>query len=280
MPNNHDALLKILLDQIEQDNLVLPTLPEIALQTRDAVDDPDASLASIAAVIKKDAGMSARIIKTANSAIYGSQKEIETLTMAVTRIGMNRIKNIAFSIAMEQLFICQNEVVFDFFDRAWGNSVEVSSGAIAALTVYAKRQPRHGLRPDTLTLMGLTHNIGVLPILTLAEQYGDRFSDPVFLDYAVAKLSKRIGIAIVEAWGFGSEFRVLVENWDNIDYQTDSVANLDFVRIGAVHAGLLAGDRESLLAPVVEKGILESAGELDEALFVESYEDQKRAYGI
>lgn len=280
MPNNQEALLKILLDQIEQGKLVLPTLPEIALEVQDAVENPDASLTSIAEVISKDAGMSARMIQTANSALYASRTKIETLATAVTRIGLNRIKNIACSIAMEQLFICQNDVVFDYFDRVWGNSVEVSSGAVAALAVYTQKLPRNGLRPDILTLMGLTHNIGVLPILTLAEQYGDRFSDPVFLDHAVAKLSKQIGTAIIEAWGFDSEYAVIVTNWDNTDFLPEPVGYLDFIRIGAVYADLIEGDRESLLAPLIQKGILDSAGELDEEPFVGCYEEQKRTYGI
>jgi HD-like signal output (HDOD) protein len=280
MSKTHNELLTILLDRIEQNKLILPTLPGIALAVSDAAHNPDVSLASIADVIAKDVGMSARMIHVSNSALYAPRTRIETLTTAVTRIGLSRIKNIACSIAMEQLFFCQSDVVFDYFDRAWNNNVEVSSAAVAALTVYKERQPRHGLRPDTLALMGLMHNIGVLPILTLADQYGDRFSEPADLDEAVAKLSKQIGVAIVEAWGFDSQYAVIIENWDNLDYRTESVDHLDFVRIGAVYAGLIEGDKEALLAPAVEKGILESIGELDGRPFVEAYEEQKATYSV
>lgn len=280
MSNSHNELLGILLERIERNTLVLPTLPGIALAVNDAVNDPDVSLANIADLIAKDAGMSARMIQVSNSALYAPRSKIETLTTAVTRIGLSRIKNIACSIAMEQLFFCQNDVVFDYFDRAWNNNVEVSSAAVAALAVYKERQPRHGLRPDTLALMGLMHNIGVLPILTLADEYSDRLADPAFLDEAAAKLSKQIGVAIVEAWGFDSQYAVVIENWDNLDYQTEAIDHLDFVRIGAVYAGLIEGDKEVLLAPAVEKGILENAGELDERPFVEAYEEQKATYSV
>ncbi len=49
-----DKFYVALLDDLEKQKLVLPTLPEIALKIRDAVSDEDASAKQIAEVISED----------------------------------------------------------------------------------------------------------------------------------------------------------------------------------------------------------------------------------
>ena len=52
-----------LLDAIEKDDLVLPTLPEVALSIREAAEDSEISVAALSKVIGRDAALSARLIK-------------------------------------------------------------------------------------------------------------------------------------------------------------------------------------------------------------------------
>ena len=52
---------------IEKGELVLPTLPEVALQVQDAMEDDDVAIGAIAEIIAADSALSARIMKAANS---------------------------------------------------------------------------------------------------------------------------------------------------------------------------------------------------------------------
>lgn len=222
--------------------------------------------------------MSARLIRMANSAYYAPRTKIQTLTAAVTRIGLDSIKNIATSMAMEQLFICQNDIVFEYFDRTWGNSVDVSCGAMAAFTRYTAKRGKQGLEADTLTLMGLVHNIGVLPILKEAEKQEQALANPGFLQQAINKLAKHIGVAIIRAWEFDKEYAIVVAKWDDLSFQLKGVTYLDFIRIGAINAGLIPGIRSELLKPLVEKGILSSDEDLDDPEFIAAYEELQASY--
>ena len=58
-----------LLNQLESGKIQLPTLPEVALRVRDAVDDPDVSAGQIAEVLSEDTAFSARLLQVANSAL-------------------------------------------------------------------------------------------------------------------------------------------------------------------------------------------------------------------
>lgn len=279
MSTHENALLAILLDQIKNDKLVLPTLPEIALRVKEAVDHPEASLHSIAEVIGKDPALTARMIKIANSAYYARAVKASNVTQAVNRIGLAAIKNIAISMAMEQLFICQNDVVFDYFDRTWNQSVAVASAATALLTGYRQRLPNSPIEADTLTLMGLIHNIGVLPILAEAEKHDGTFANATFLDGAISKLSKHIGVAIIRTWEFDKDYAVVVAKWDQFDYLPEAVSYLDFIRLGALHAGLLEAERDQLLERAVAKRLIGSLDEFSSEPFLERFEQIRDSFG-
>ncbi|GAA5214396.1 HDOD domain-containing protein [Corallincola platygyrae] len=279
MPSEN-ALLDNLLEQIKSDALVLPTLPEIALRVRDAVDNPEASLHSISDEIAKDPALTASMIRIANSAFYARAVKVTNLNAAVNRIGLEQVKNTATSMAMKQMFICQNEVVFDYFDRSWCDSVDVASAAGAVFAAFKQKRPGTELESDTLCLMGLVHNIGILPILAEAEKNVAEFANRAFLDQAIRKLTKHIGVAIIRTWDFDKSFAVAIAKWDSLDYQPAAVDYLDFIRIGAIYAGLLGQGRAQadLLQPYLEKGVIDDLGIFESEDFLEKYNETKSAF--
>ena len=68
-----------LLEAIENDELVLPTLPEVALQVREAAENPNISIPALSKVIGNDAALTARLIKVVNSPLLRTNKEITDL---------------------------------------------------------------------------------------------------------------------------------------------------------------------------------------------------------
>lgn len=117
--STENALLTILIDRINNDTLVLPTLPEVAIKVRQAVDNNDVNLMQMTDVIAHDPALTARMIKVANSAIMGRSVKVSNLHQAVTRIGLRQIKNIATAMAMEQLFVSNNELIKGYMGKAW-----------------------------------------------------------------------------------------------------------------------------------------------------------------
>jgi HD-like signal output (HDOD) protein len=131
--STENALLTILVEKIQNDALVLPTLPEIAMKIREAADDPDANLMAMVDVIGQDPAISVCMVKVANSAFMGRSVKVETLNQAVTRIGLRQIKNIATAIAMEQLFVSKNELVKDYMNKSWQKTVNVACVSMATM---------------------------------------------------------------------------------------------------------------------------------------------------
>lgn len=265
--STENALLTILVEKINNDTLVLPTLPAIALKVRKAADDPDVNLNSLADVIGQDPSLTARMIKISNSAYLGRVVKVESLNQAVTRIGLRQVKSVATALAMEQLFVSKNEVVKQHMDKMWQITVDVVSNAMATLQQYVDRTKDRSLNLETLTLAALVHNIGVLPILTETERHEDVFANSTFLDAAIQKLSGRIGSAIMNAWGFGDEFVSICEDWQKLTVRGDGISYVDFVRIGAALSGQMDDQKAEVLALGAKANIFESTQDLESEKF-------------
>lgn len=251
-----NALLTILTEKINNDTLVLPTLPAIALKVRKAADNPDVNLAQMGDVIGQDPSLSARMIKIANSAYLGRSVKVTSLSQAVTRIGLRQIKNIATALAMEQLFVSQDAVIKKYMSRVWETTVDVVAATMAALEVSTQETKKRHLIVDTMLLSALVHNIGVLPILTEAERHKEIFANEAFLDAAIKTVGGKIGAAIMQEWGFGDEFVKVAQSWNDLAVQTETVSYLDFVRLGAALSGHFESQKDAVYNLTLQKGLV------------------------
>ncbi|MGK0503829.1 MAG: HD-like signal output (HDOD) protein, partial [Alteromonadaceae bacterium] len=131
--STQNALSTILVEKITNDTLVLPTLPAIALKVRKSADDPNINLSAMGDVIGQDPSLSARMIKIANSAYMGRSIKVNSISQAVTRIGLRQIKNISTALAMEQLFVSKNDVVSAYLQKEWANTVNIVANSMAVM---------------------------------------------------------------------------------------------------------------------------------------------------
>lgn len=205
MSEQIDQIRAELLQAIDSDQLVLPTLPEVALQIREKAADPDVDVGTLTKVIQNDTALSARIVKVANSPLLRASRPIEDLRGAVTRLGITYTSNVATSMAMQQMFQATSDVVDQRMREAWSRSTEVA-GIAHALARHFTR-----LKPDQATLAGIVHRIGALPILTYAEENRRLLKDPALLDTLIEELHPSIGRRILEHWGFPPELVAVPE---------------------------------------------------------------------
>lgn len=193
-----EEIKQALLLAIEKDQLVLPTLPEIALQVREAAANPDTDIKQLQALLQNDAGLSARVVRVANSPLVRGYNSIENLPAALSRLGVTYSCNLAMGLAMEQMFQATNELIDVRLREVWSQSTEVAAIANVLAQHYTS------LEPDQATLAGLTHQIGILPILTYAEEHDELLQkeNQQELDSIICSISPSIGQRILEEWKF------------------------------------------------------------------------------
>ncbi|NLD15122.1 MAG: HDOD domain-containing protein [Gammaproteobacteria bacterium] len=227
-----------LLTAIDNDELILPTLPEVALQVREAAEDPDVGLNELSKVISNDAALTARIIKVVNSPLLRSSSEISDLNMAVNRLGMSYTANLAMGLAMEQMFQATSDVIDRRLRDVWATSTEVA-GISHVLCRHFTR-----LKPDQAALAGLVHQIGILPILSYAEEHGQLLSDSFTLEQVIERLHPVLGQRILQAWDFPPGLINVPMEYLDFERHTDTVDYVDIVQVALLQ--LYAGNEHPL----------------------------------
>ncbi len=82
------------------DDLKIPTLPAVGLELLRAFKDDDFSIRDLADTISLDPALSARTLSMANSALYCLPYKVTNVEKAVSMLGSNTIKNLAFSFVV------------------------------------------------------------------------------------------------------------------------------------------------------------------------------------
>lgn len=219
-----------LIQAIEKDQLVLPTLPEVALRVREAAEDPDVNIAYLVREISNDAALSARLIKVVNSPLLRTRQEITDLGMAVNRMGITYTANLAIGLAMAQMFQATSDVIDGKMREVWARSTEVAGISHVLCRHYTK------LKPDQATLAGLVHQIGVLPILSYAEEHDQLLADPTSLDLVIERIHPIIGDRILDAWDFPVPLRHVPTQHLDFSRSSPSVDYADIVQVAMLQS--------------------------------------------
>ena len=135
----------------------LVSLPDVYLRINRLVDDPNSSSADIAKAIGQDPSFTVRLLRVANSALYGFASTIDTVAKAATIIGTAQIRSLALSMSVARSFAgLPNELVS--MDNFWRHSL------LCALAARHLAKEARRCDPDALFTAGLLHDIGELVI--------------------------------------------------------------------------------------------------------------------
>ncbi len=134
----------------------LPFSPDVFrtlfLQTGDG---SMASLDDIAQTISQDQGLSARILTVANSAFYGLQSQVTSVSRAATVLGVKEIKNIVLALGIQGLSASLPPAAVFSMKSYWQHQFQVATTA-RNLALKA------GADPDPVFTAGLLHDMGKL----------------------------------------------------------------------------------------------------------------------
>jgi len=182
---------------IKHNKIVLPTLPEIALKARKLLSDNKSTSIQMSKVISADAVMSTRLIRVVNSPMYRTERQIEDVRVAITRLGNAIVRSLITSLVMEQVYRTKLSPQMNILlKQNWEHSAHV-----AALSQIIARKYT-SLTPEEAMLGGLVHDIGKLPILEYSERIPELVSNQKTLNKVLMVLHPKIGSYILKTWKF------------------------------------------------------------------------------
>lgn len=210
IPNFKNQLANRFIEDLEHDRLILPSLPEVAMRVAKVLDNGVSDANAIAEVIQTDPAITAKLIKAANSAMYGRCLPVETCAAAVVRLGSALTHKLVLSLSMRELFTTESPLLQTRMRALWKHSTEVA----ALCYVLARRDRR--FNPEQAMLVGLLHDIGIVAVLNYIDKFPVEVTQPEIIDDAIKSLRARTSCMILEKWRFPSEFTVAAfeaEDW-------------------------------------------------------------------
>ncbi|QEP43999.1 HDOD domain-containing protein [Ectothiorhodospiraceae bacterium BW-2] len=209
------AFIAELLAELKKGTLILPTLPDVVVRIRQAINNPEIALKEIVQVIGSDPAISARLVLIANSSLMRGSKRVETVERAVNRLGLKMVRDVVTAIVIEQLFEPKHPATARRLRAVWEHST-----AVAAISyMVASRYTPH-LSAEEALLAGLIHDIGTLPILTHAEQHPQLLKDERILEAVIRKYHTYLGRVILTAWDFPERITIAVAEHEILDRES------------------------------------------------------------
>lgn len=152
--------LKILkLDDIITYDMKISSPPVIFLLINETMNNPESSILDIAKIISNDQGLTARLLKMANSPLYGFPSKIETITQAISILGTQQINDLVLATTVVNLFKKIPEKLVEI-DSFWNHSI--ACGISARVLATYRREPN----VERFFVAGILHDIGRLILYT------------------------------------------------------------------------------------------------------------------
>jgi HD-like signal output (HDOD) protein len=132
----------------------LPSLSSTYTGLLRVTQDPNTSLADVAAVIETDVAMAAKVLQLVNSGFFGLAQSISSLQWAIGYLGMETMRNLALASDTFRVFIPAPSIPLSFLDDLHRHAQR------SALIAGTLPLPLH-LR-DLAIIAALLHDIGEL----------------------------------------------------------------------------------------------------------------------
>lgn len=195
-----------------QGSLQLLTLPDVFLRVNSLINEGTASFQEIARAASLDPALAARMLKIVNSPYYGCQARIDTLSRALTVIGLEDFYHLLLSASAADTFRKIPPNLLTMGD-IWLHSVHC---AVIAREVARATSVLHAER---FFVAGLLHRIGSLVLChrcpermrgILARAQGRSVLLADLEREALGFTHAEVGAALAEAWGLPESLRQMI----------------------------------------------------------------------
>lgn len=188
--------------QLVQDVEHLFSLPDVAIRINELIDQPDTSIKDLVEVVQLDAGISTTVLRLANSAWYGLPSKVDSISRAITLIGMKALRDLVLSTSVITTFKGISAEFVDMMDF-WDNSVTCG---VVSRNLALKCGVRESER---MFLAGLLHKVGRLVFYASRPvQYRQVLQEKDYGEAAVIEAERAVfgftyaelGAALMRAW--------------------------------------------------------------------------------
>lgn len=178
----------------------LPSIPQVVSAVITELDADDPNPRKISAAVATDPGLTARMLKLANSAFFGSAREISSVEDAVSMMGFNHVRTLVTAVALSSSFKTVPGVNLEQFWRYSLNAAKICKTLGKSMK----------LNDGAAFTAGLVHAVGDLVMhIGMPDEVAK-------LDWSVSPLDLNRAAAEKDAFGFtyADVSAAFAQKWD------------------------------------------------------------------
>lgn len=205
-----NSFVEIITQRINQDDIEVPMLPEVANKVMRLTNDPESDINDLAKLIQSDQSLAGHVMRIANSALYSPNATLVSLQQAITRLGMRVIADIALAASV-------NSKMFNAPGYEKHIQTELQFSLMAGL--WAKEIARACRRNvEAAFLAGLLHDIGrpvcIQVVTEVAKSLKLDVPQNMMLELE-QHFQRSLGISVVHQWEMPALVRDVVTWFDD-----------------------------------------------------------------
>jgi HD-like signal output (HDOD) protein len=150
-----DTRKPVTVEYIVEQTKTLYSLPLFYDRLNEAINHPRSSLADIGRVISEDQGLTARLLKLANSPLFGYHATIDSITKALTLIGIQQLRDLALAVSIMGSFSGIQEDVLSM-RPFWKHNI--ACGILSRSIAICRRE----VNQERYFVSGMLHDVGKL----------------------------------------------------------------------------------------------------------------------
>ena len=134
----------------------LQAMPSVIVRVLNVMKNPNANMKELGDIVIYDQSLTVKILALVNSAYYGFSQQISSINIALSLLGMTKVKNIVVAVAMKPMMSGAGD------KELWKHSIRVAAGCeyLAKLTNI--------MDADEAFIAGFIHDIGKT-VLTMSN---------------------------------------------------------------------------------------------------------------
>jgi putative nucleotidyltransferase with HDIG domain len=201
----------------------IPIMPDVATKILTYAEDlGDVSFSELEDLISLDPGLTTKILKVANSALYARQQQITRLQTAISLMGFKAIKSLVMLITASNMF--HKNQITPFYKYFWQHSLLTAFIAkkLSGMTDQSRLK-------EEAFLAGLLHDIGQFILYESNPDHYNEIMDFINLDEQRTCREeirlfntdhKKMGRKIMENWNFPSIYADVAGEHGNTNIQS------------------------------------------------------------
>lgn len=156
------------LERLVDETRTIYSLPMFYERLNEAINHPRSSIDDISRIITEDQGLTARLLRLANSPMFGCYARVETITKAATIIGTQQLRDLALAASVMGVFKGISEELLNM-TSFWRHCI--ACGIIARSLAVCRRESN----VERLFVAGMLHDVGQVVLATARPEVSREF---------------------------------------------------------------------------------------------------------